>query len=294
MSRFDLWKHKMEAIGKPSILEVGGKSWDSKFSDNRGLVKNSEWFITDLFDGDHVDYVCDANDLSSIDRKFDGVISTFMLEHVEYPQRVVDQMASCLKPGGLLYVSTNCAFPLHWYPSDFYRFSDQAIYSLLRTAGLSVAHVGFYDPVKIVPLTSPSALQESVDSWACVDGIASKGKYTMDIGLDLDGVLYSHPVFFGAFIDAMSAQGHRFHCTSSHARSEWLEDCVRLKSLGINSDLISPEMLYEQRHGELHLKGKQADKLDLVFDDDGRVQAHTKTPVFCPPVHGKYSFQQFI
>jgi hypothetical protein len=41
-------------------------------------------------------------------------------------------------------------------------------------------------------------------------------------------------------------------------------------------------MMYAERHGHVHLKGKQADQLDLVFDDDARVQGFTRTPVFCP------------
>jgi SAM-dependent methyltransferase len=277
------------------VLEIGGRSFDGKPNINPRFLPEASWKIADMFPGDGVDYVCDASDLSSISEKFDGVIATFLLEHVEFPQRVVDQMRSCLKPGGLVYLSTNFAFPCHWYPSDFYRFSDQALCSILRTAGFTVAHVGLYDRVRITPLESRgSALQEPVDCWCCVDGIGCNGDYQMDIGLDLDGTLYEHPVFFAEFIEAMTARGHKFHCISSHARSEWPEDMARLKSLGINADLISPDMMYPTRHGQLALKGRQADQLDLVFDDDGRVQAHTTTPVFCPPVKGSYSFQKFV
>lgn len=104
----------------------------------------------------------------------------------------------------------------------------------------------------------------------------------MKIGLDLDGTVYAHPEFFAAMIEAMTAAGHQFFCTSSHARSEWPDDCIRLRCAGINPDLISPELMYSERHGHVHLKGKQADKLDAIFDDDFRIQPHTNTIQFCP------------
>lgn len=104
----------------------------------------------------------------------------------------------------------------------------------------------------------------------------------MRIGLDLDGTVYAHPQFFAAMIEAMAKDGHQFFCTSSHARSEWPKDCERLRERGINPDLISPEMMYDTRHGHVHLKGQQADRLDVIFDDDFRVQSHTNTVQMCP------------
>lgn len=104
----------------------------------------------------------------------------------------------------------------------------------------------------------------------------------MKIGLDLDGTVYQYPDFFRDLIESFHAMGHQFFCTSSHARSEWPEDCQRLQAIGIDPDKIIPDMMYPERHGHVHLKGKQADQLDLVFDDDARVQGFTRTPVFCP------------
>lgn len=104
----------------------------------------------------------------------------------------------------------------------------------------------------------------------------------MKIGLDLDGTVYAYPDFFRDLINSFSVLGHQFFCTSGHPRSEWPADCERLLALGINSDLISPDMMYSERNTHVHLKAKQADQLDLVFDDDGRIQTMTSTPVFCP------------
>lgn len=116
----------------------------------------------------------------------------------------------------------------------------------------------------------------------------------MKIGLDLDGTVYEYPEFFRALIDLFHSQGHEFYCTSSHGRGEWPDDCKRLQALGIDADKISPALMYDNRHGDIRLKAKQADSLDLVFDDDSRVQALTPTPVFCPGNAAKrcYNFEK--
>ena len=104
----------------------------------------------------------------------------------------------------------------------------------------------------------------------------------MKIGLDLDGTVYQYPEFFRELINAFAALGHEFFCTSSHARHEWPSDCERLAALGIDATKISPALMNPTRHGDIRLKARQADLLDLVFDDDARIQALTGTPVFCP------------
>lgn len=105
----------------------------------------------------------------------------------------------------------------------------------------------------------------------------------MKIGLDLDGTVYAHPGFFAEMIRGMTALGHTFHCISSHARAEWeSEDAPRLVRMGVPADLIDPSLMHPARHGELTIKGRAADACDFVFDDDVRLQQHTRTPVLCP------------
>jgi len=278
----------------PAIMNMGGREFDNKIDSFREDIPDATWTYVDIEAGHNVDVIADVHDIpDSMYGKFDGVVSAYMLEHIRDPKIAVNEMAKCLKPGGVLYIETNCCFPLHWYPSDYYRFSDQALVALIAAAGLDLVCVELSDKARLTPLSEHSVLQHTADVYTCVSVIASKGKNQMKIGINLDNTVYSHPAFFAALIESMSGQGHRFFCTSSHARSEWPNDCVRLQSLGIDSDLISPDMMYEESHGSLAQKGLQADKLDIMFDDDGRIQMFTSTPVFCPPVDGKYSFQNF-
>jgi hypothetical protein len=112
----------------------------------------------------------------------------------------------------------------------------------------------------------------------------------MKIGLDLDGTVYGYPEFFKEFIPAMVARGHQFFCTSAHGRDVWDLDCERLRAIGIDPDMISPDIMFPTSHTDLAKKGGQAEQMDVVFEDDPRVQRFTKTPVFAMPEVGKRSY----
>lgn len=63
-------------------------------------------------------------------------------------------------------------------------------------------------------------------------------------------------------------------------------DCERLERCGVPHELISPELMYKERHGDIKKKSFQANSLDAVFDDDWRIQIATDTVVFCPMTGG--------
>lgn len=105
----------------------------------------------------------------------------------------------------------------------------------------------------------------------------------MKIGIDLDHTVYGFPVFFAAFIEAMSAAGHQFYCTSNHPRSEWPKDKVRLIKLGIDPNLIDPSLMVEEPDGAKH-KAAVTDQVDVNFDDHADHFQHLcKNPVFKTP-----------
>jgi len=115
----------------------------------------------------------------------------------------------------------------------------------------------------------------------------------MKIGLDLDGTLYGFPKFFKAMIESMVRDGHEFFCTSNWQRSKWDWHRKKIAYLDIDPDLISPELLDNERHflrkdGPQN-KARMADLLDIVFDDHAdHIQHLTATPIMkCPAKIGK-------
>jgi len=106
----------------------------------------------------------------------------------------------------------------------------------------------------------------------------------MKIGIDLDGTLYQHPVFFCELIRGMTKLGHKFLCISSHARSEWdANDKKQFEYIGALDvwEMIDPSPMNHKRHGSLEIKGKACNQCDFVFDDDIRLTKYTAAFCFC-------------
>jgi SAM-dependent methyltransferase len=76
--------------------------------------------------------------------EFDYVISDQVLEHVEgNPQAVFDESLRVLKPGGIAVHTTVFFYPIHGYPSDFWRFSPDALKLLAKNFSEVVEVGGF-------------------------------------------------------------------------------------------------------------------------------------------------------
>jgi SAM-dependent methyltransferase len=67
------------------------------------------------------------------DDSFDVVLFDMVLEHIEgSPQDAIDELRRVLKPGGILFCTTVLFYPIHAYPSDFWRFTPEALKLLCR------------------------------------------------------------------------------------------------------------------------------------------------------------------
>jgi SAM-dependent methyltransferase len=85
----------------------------------------------------------DVRSLPFGDGEFAAVISDQVLEHVAAPPlAVVHEMARVVRPGGLLVHTTCFVNPRHDAPSDFWRFSPEALALLHEVDGHQVIHTG--------------------------------------------------------------------------------------------------------------------------------------------------------
>ncbi len=78
----------------------------------------------------NVDIIADVHYLPFKSNSVGGVISVAMLEHVENPKSVVDEMHRILKPGGHIYSIVPFIFGYHSAPSDYYRWTKEGIRNL--------------------------------------------------------------------------------------------------------------------------------------------------------------------
>lgn len=110
--------------------------------------KFTERVTTDIQQGDNVDIVASADKLPFDDASFDSVVCTQVLEHVPYPQSVVDEMYRVLKPGGSVLATIPQTTPLHEEPHDYYRYTKYGIQHLFERSGFTISHIeqeaGYY------------------------------------------------------------------------------------------------------------------------------------------------------
>jgi SAM-dependent methyltransferase len=115
-----------ERIAQRRVLEVG--SCDVNGSPRRVLEPHgpSLYLGIDLRHGPGVDLVLDVVDAPARlgEASFDVVICTEVLEHIRDWRAALDAMKRTLRPDGVLLVTTRSpGFPLHDFPSDYWRFT---------------------------------------------------------------------------------------------------------------------------------------------------------------------------
>ena len=124
-----------------SVLEAGSLNVNGSVRGHVESLGPASYRGTDMRPGPGVDVVCDAADLPA---RFgagsaDVVVSTEMLEHAKDWQAAVRGMITVLTEGGVLVLTTRSeGFPLHGYPEDHWRYSVEAMGTILAAAGLDV------------------------------------------------------------------------------------------------------------------------------------------------------------
>jgi SAM-dependent methyltransferase len=131
----------VEEFSGKMILEVGSRYVNGSV---RPLIekfcKPKEYVGVDFESGKFVDLLLPAEKLLEYfgAERFDVVISTELLEHVQDWRLVINNIKSVLKCGGYVYISTRSkGFPYHGYPYDFWRYEAEdanKIFSDFETA----------------------------------------------------------------------------------------------------------------------------------------------------------------
>lgn len=113
------------------ILDCGA-GWEPNFY--QPLFPNMKYIKQDFQDYDPpcIDVVCDICHMSSIEENSIGLVLLLeSLEHIEQPQRALDEIYRVLKPNGLLILTTVLGMGIHRCPKDYWRFCPDGIELLL-------------------------------------------------------------------------------------------------------------------------------------------------------------------
>lgn len=134
-------------------LELGTKKWGLVSTHHKALFPaDCDFTMTDYLDGEDVDVVSDAHDFKEFkNNSFEGVFSASTFEHIQFPWIAAQALHRIVAPGGWLYVATHQTFPVHGYPYDYTRWTDEGLRSLFEWAGFTVEAATMDQPCKIVP-----------------------------------------------------------------------------------------------------------------------------------------------
>lgn len=103
------------------VLVCGSKLYTKP--DRRLLYKQA--IGIDFQDGDGVDIVHDLHD--PLDMKFSNIDCVSVLEHVKNPFLAAVNIQNALKDKGTLLLSVPFVWRQHGYPSDYWRFTPEAV-----------------------------------------------------------------------------------------------------------------------------------------------------------------------
>jgi len=148
-----------EPIYEFGSLQVAGQEG---YADLRPIFPGKRYVGCDLRIGVGVDRIEDLMGLSLGDETAGTVLILDTLEHVENCHRAMDEVYRILKPEGVLAISSVMLFPIHEYPSDYWRFTPEAFRLFLRRFQTAlVSHEGEPEiPHTVFGLASKSRLPE--------------------------------------------------------------------------------------------------------------------------------------
>lgn len=114
----------LSTFNSPKILVVGGGGQKKWLDEKLGVHKNNVRIIySDIDVNAIVDLFCDGHDLPFKSNIFDAIITTAVLEHVLYPEKVASEIYRVLKVDGFLYSELPFMQQVHEGAYDFTRYT---------------------------------------------------------------------------------------------------------------------------------------------------------------------------
>jgi SAM-dependent methyltransferase len=162
VNQYEWVKEHFSRTSSP-VLEVGSKNYGSVSYDYRSLFAGiGEYVGTDLAPGNGVEIVADlTSDFESLPErlrktKFGTIICMSVMEHVRDVYRFAANLRRLLADDGIAFISVPWVWRFHGYPSDYWRFSPEALKFLFEPLVLDVARscISFKDPGAVRPLSN--------------------------------------------------------------------------------------------------------------------------------------------
>lgn len=127
--------HRLLPSFTGAVLDVGCGQ-----SPYRHLLRHTQttYYGIDIVDAEKFDYKnpevtpFNGEDIPFPDEKFDALICTEVLEHVENYQKLVNEIFRVMKKGGTGVVTIPWSARYHYIPFDYFRYTPSALKSIFR------------------------------------------------------------------------------------------------------------------------------------------------------------------
>ena len=83
-------------------------------------------------------YQCDIKNIPVEDARYDAIICTQVLEHIDEPQKVLYEFSRILRHSGKLYLTAPLYYPEHEIPYDYFRYTQYGLRHLFDKANLEI------------------------------------------------------------------------------------------------------------------------------------------------------------
>jgi len=118
---------------KEPIIEIGSFQvpGQEELANLRSIFPTKKFIGCDMRNGKGVDKIENVECLSLSDESVGTVLILDTLEHVENCFKTLDEIYRVLNKEGIVIMSSVMDFPIHDYPSDYWRFTPEAFNLLL-------------------------------------------------------------------------------------------------------------------------------------------------------------------
>ena len=160
---------------KGNVLDVGCGQSPYKFLLNPTQTK---YFGVDIVDAEKFDYSnsditpFNGEDIPFEDEKFEGLICTEVLEHVQHYQKLIDEMYRVMKTGGTGIVTIPWSARYHYIPYDFFRYTPSSLKTMfskfseakIKNRGTDIVNIAN----KVIVLWFRNLLPSQIWKWIFV------------------------------------------------------------------------------------------------------------------------------
>jgi SAM-dependent methyltransferase len=115
------------------IYEFGAKcvAGQEALGNVRECFGDKDFITSDASLGPGVDKVLDLHKIDLDDAAVGTAILLDTIEHVERPWQALQEIYRVMKPGGMVLMTSVMFFPIHFFPDDYWRFTESGFRALL-------------------------------------------------------------------------------------------------------------------------------------------------------------------